>query len=192
MHEGRRMRQGEGLQRRLVDRPARGAHHEGHRLHALDVVRHRDDGSLFHLRMPLEHRLDLTRENVLAARDEHVVDPTDDIMEAVGVAPHHVAGDVPAIRGDRRGEVGAVVVAVHQTGRPLLQHAVVAERAVPRAQPELHAGMRIADREQRRRLAGGMRAEHHRSRFRGAIGVDQPRSGEGAADSGGQRLANRG
>src|SRR5215831_1898505 len=77
-------------------------HHEGDRLLPLDLVVDRNDGGLRDVGMALEHALDVGRINVLATRDEHVVAAADEIMEAVGVAPEDIAGDVESVRGERR------------------------------------------------------------------------------------------
>src|SRR5207342_284556 len=47
--------------------------------------------------------LDLGRIDVLAARDEHLLAPSSDPEEAVGVAPGEVARDQPAVPRERSG-----------------------------------------------------------------------------------------
>ena len=58
-----------------------------------------------------EHVLDLERVDVLAARDDHVVDATDDPEVAVVVEPARVARVVPAVADRLRVGVRTVPVA---------------------------------------------------------------------------------
>ncbi len=125
--------------------PAR--HDEGHRLGPLDLVGHGDHAGLLDARMALEHRLDLARVDVLAAAHEHVVGAADEEVEAVGVAPHDVAGDVVAVRRhDRGGLLRQVQIAGHQRRRPHLQHALVRVEIVAGHQPHVDALDGIAER----------------------------------------------
>src|SRR3712207_8929682 len=47
-----------------------------------------------------EHVLDFGGIDVLAARDEHLLPPAGDIIEALGVAPRQVARPQPAVRSE--------------------------------------------------------------------------------------------
>ena len=129
---GRRVGQREALDAVGVERAAGLADDEGDRLLALDVVVDRHHGGLRHVGMALQHALDVGRINVLAAGDEHVVGAADEIMEAVGVAAEHVAGDVEAVRRDRRRHVGAVVIAEHHRRAFHFQHALRRRRGCRR------------------------------------------------------------
>ena len=58
--------------------------------------------------------LDLARVNVLAAADDHVLDPPGDAVIAVGLPQGQVARVQPTVGVDRRGRgFGIVVVAEH-------------------------------------------------------------------------------
>ena len=98
MRIGRRVGEREALDLLLARRAAGLEHHEGDRLLALDLVVDRHHRGLRDVGMALQHALDIGRIDVLAAGHEHVVGAADEIMEAVGVAAEHVAGDVEAVR----------------------------------------------------------------------------------------------
>ena len=55
------------------------------------------------VRVGVEEFLDLPRVHVLAAADDHVLDPADDIQVAVGVHDGEIAGVHPARRVDGLG-----------------------------------------------------------------------------------------
>ena len=65
------------------------------------LVRHADDGRVGDRRMLVQHGLDLGRVDVLAAGDEHVLEPAADPVEALVVALGDVAGAQPAVRRTR-------------------------------------------------------------------------------------------
>ena len=93
---------------------------------AQSLVGSADHRHLAHPRVAREHVLDLHRVDVLAARDDHVVDPAVDPEIAVGVEMPGVAGVVPAV-ADRLGVcVGPVPVA----GERLVAREVRADLAV--------------------------------------------------------------
>src|SRR3546814_10049434 len=78
--------------------------HDDNRLHALAPSRvghadHRDAGNG---RMGRKHILDLGRIDILAARNDHVLGPIDDIIEAFLVAARDISRAVPAIFEDRK------------------------------------------------------------------------------------------
>ena len=76
--------------------------------------------------MALEHPLHLAGIDVLPAAHEHVVGPSHEVVEAVRVAPHDVAGAVVAVVGDHRGGLlGQVMVALHEGRGPQLELALV-------------------------------------------------------------------
>ena len=86
---------------------------------------HRD---LAHLRVRGDHVLDLERVDVLAARDDHVVDAAVDPQVAVLVEVAGVARVVPAVADRPRVGVGPVPVA----GERLVGREVAADLAVAR------------------------------------------------------------
>src|SRR5690606_26914836 len=108
----------------LGDRLPRLQHHHGlHRLAPL-VVRHTDDRTFQHRRMPRDRLLDLDAEDVLAAGDDHVLRAVDDVDVALVVPRGDVAGphppaagrDAPAVASSRtppcvRGQVRPVPAA---------------------------------------------------------------------------------
>jgi len=59
-------------------------------------VRHADDCGLLHRRMTQQAALDLDRRDVLAAADDHVLQPIADFDMAIGVHDGGVAGVIPA------------------------------------------------------------------------------------------------
>src|SRR5262249_15949870 len=77
-------------------------HHDTDRLLSLDVILDRHHRSLRHARMRFEHALHIGGVDVLAARHEHVIGPSDKEVKAVAVAPKYIAGDVKAIGSKRR------------------------------------------------------------------------------------------
>ena len=56
-----------------------------------------DDGGLLHRGMAQQRRLDLDRRDVLAAADDHVLEPVADLDVAVGMDDRGVAGVEPAV-----------------------------------------------------------------------------------------------
>ena len=96
-------------------------------------------------------------------------------MEAVVVAPEHVARDVEAVLGDRPLDVRPVVIARHHGRAFHLKHALPRSAVGAVDQTQQHFGMWIANRHFRLRKALRMRTEHHRPGFRRAIGVDDQR-----------------
>ncbi len=64
--------------------------------------------------MTEEELLDLTRINVLAAANDHVLDPAHDVAVSVRIDRREIPGVHPACRIDRLGRpLGLVPVAVH-------------------------------------------------------------------------------
>ena len=79
------------------------------------LVGHADDGDLHDRGMLGEYPLDLDRVDVLATRDDHVLEPVLDEDVAAVVDAADVAGAEPAVLGDRLGgRLRLVVVALHQ------------------------------------------------------------------------------
>ena len=105
------------------------------------VVRRADHRHLAHARMAREHVLDLGRMDVLAARDDHVVEPAVDPEVAVRVEVPGVAGVVPAVAERLRVGVGPVPVA----GERLVAGEVRADLAVL-LEPQPRAHRRAARR----------------------------------------------
>src|SRR3954469_22252611 len=82
-------------------------------------VGHADDGDLHDRRVLREHPLDLGRVHVLAAGDDHVLEPVLDEHEALVVDAAQVAGAEPAVRGDDRGGLlGPAQEPLHQLPGP--------------------------------------------------------------------------
>src|SRR4029434_8757087 len=77
-------------------------------------VGHADHLDVADGRVPVEELLDLAWIDVLAAADDHVLDPADDVGVAVGVHGRQVAGVHPARLVDGlAGGLGVVPVAEH-------------------------------------------------------------------------------
>ena len=168
---GGRIGEREALDRVGVERTAGLADDESDRLLALDLVVDRHHRRLRDVGMALQHALDVGRIDILAAGDEHVVGAADEIVEAVGVAAEHVAGDVEAVRRDRRRHVRAVVIAEHQGRAFHFQHALIGVAVVAVDQPDLHLRMRIADRHFGLRQPLGCGPNTTGPRLGGAVGV---------------------
>ena len=119
----------------------------GDRLLPLGVVA-ADDRRVGDLRVAEEHLLDLGRDDVLAAADDHVVDPVLDVEEALLVDPPEVAGVEPAVG----------VGAAGRDGRALDEDLAVLDPQVggqqrPPGRAELALGV---GRGQRRHLRAGL------------------------------------
>src|SRR5580698_6662916 len=69
-----------------------------------------DDGNLEHARMQRKAAFDLHRRNVLAAGDDHVVDPAGDEQVAIAIDEAGVAGKIPAIAQSFRVDVRAAPI----------------------------------------------------------------------------------
>ena len=144
---------GEAVARRARRRSPRGDDERDDAL-AEPLVRLADDGDLAHAGMAREDVLDLERVDVLAARDDHVVDAAVEPEVAVLVEPPDVAGAVPAVADRLRVGVGAVPVAGERLvgGQVAEDLAVLAEARQARVQRRAAgaAGLRAlvgADRE---------------------------------------------
>ena len=139
------------------------------------VVGRADDRDLAHARVAREHVLDLERVDVLAARDDHVVDPADDPEVAVLVEPAEVAGEVPAVAERLRVGVGPVPVA----GERLVGVEVAEDLALLAGRDDV-VGRRLglgATRRRRAFSAGPARA----ARLRRLVAVDRERVDLGRA-----------
>ena len=77
---------------------------DGAHLLAEGGMGHADDGAVGDGGVFEEGGLDLHRVDVLAAPDDHVLGPVDDVDEVVLVEPRHVAGVQPA-PGERLGRL---------------------------------------------------------------------------------------
>ena len=111
-----------------------------------------DGDGLAHRRVRLAHRLDLRGRDVLAAADDHVLEPAGDREPAVVVDGAEVAGAEPAAVDERRLGGGRIGVAGEHLGAPHEQLAgrrveaqldVAGRPAVGRARPS-PAGRRRA------------------------------------------------
>ena len=126
--------------------------HEQHGLLAVHRVSAPDDRGLGDLGEPVDHGLDLTGVDVLAASDDHVLGPVDENQVAVLVEPPDVTGVQPAVDDGFRGLLGPVEIAPHDVGA--LDHDLTG----------LAVGHRVARRvDQPDRLAG--QGQAHRSRL---------------------------
>ncbi len=81
----------------------RPTHHERVDILAAHLVREADDRRLLHLRMLVQHQLDLLGKDVAAVADDHVLDAVEDIEIAVLIEAADVAGTQPAVLERRRG-----------------------------------------------------------------------------------------
>ena len=86
----------------------------GHGLLAVFLVRHADDLYVLDGRVGVDEFLDLLGVDVLAAADDHVLQPPGDAVAAVFVPAGQIAGVQPAllVNGGGRG-LGHLVVAFH-------------------------------------------------------------------------------
>src|SRR3954470_23462211 len=111
----------------------------GHDLFAVALVRHADHLDVGDVGMGVQELFDLTGVDVLAAADDHVLDPADDVD--VAVVGHHrlVAGVHPAGAVDRLGGLFGVL--------PVAEHDAVAARLElsGRAARQCAAGDRVGD-----------------------------------------------
>src|SRR6201999_1144982 len=127
-------------------------------LFAKGVVRDADDGGLGHVRVLVEHLFDLARVDVVAAADDHVLGPVDDVEVAVLVDAPDVAGIQPSVGGDRGlGGVRQIPIALHHVVAPDLDLTRLPSRDLDSVQinhPHLDAVDRGADGT---RLAGPAR-----------------------------------
>ena len=96
----------------------RRPHHDGDDALAEALVRRSDDRDLVDARMRGQHVLHLERMDVLAARDDHVVDAPVEPQVAVLVEVTRVAGAVPAVPHRLRIRVGPIPVARERLVRP--------------------------------------------------------------------------
>ena len=118
-------------------------HDECDWLLAFDVVVNREHTGLFDGRMRLEHFFDLAGIDILSTTHEHVIDPANEVVEAVLVAAEDVPRDVKPVVGERRLEVRPVVVTYHE-GRTLhLEDTYVSLVVGAIDQPHLHLRMGI-------------------------------------------------
>ncbi|HET8607657.1 MAG TPA: hypothetical protein VFL66_11605 [Gaiellaceae bacterium] len=90
--------------------------------------------------MRVQRLLDLAREDVVAAADDQLLQPVDEVEVAVAVEAADVAGAQPAVRGERRGARGRVLPVARDHRGPAELH--LAELA----EPHLAAAERHPDR----------------------------------------------
>src|SRR5882757_4492387 len=88
-------------------------HHDSVDLLAPALAWNADHGALRHCRMLRQRVLDLRRIDVLATRDDHVLDAVDDVDKAVLVQIAAVAGVHPAVDHGACGLLGALPIAHH-------------------------------------------------------------------------------
>ena len=160
---------------RIASRPRASTTNASARL-APALVGHADDGGLGDGRMRVQDGLDLGRVDVLAAGDDHVLDPVDDAVVALVVALGDVAGAQPPVREGGRGRLRVAPVA-REDVRPA--HDAARPSRLPRAAPRLGVAQRDVD--VRVRLPGeaelaarilGRQAEHVRRRLGEPVALD--------------------
>ncbi len=127
-------------------------------MHALAplVVGHPEDGGVEHLRVTVQHVLDLGRVDVDARRDDHVALAVADVVEAVRVHVGHVAHRVPVPAAHLLGRLGIAIVLVEDAGEPA--HVELA-RLAGRHRPAVVVEQR--DLLARRRAPAGARLAQH-------------------------------
>src|SRR6266542_2505437 len=79
----------------------------------VSLIRRTDHGGLEDRGMAVQDGLDLLGIDVLAAADDHVLDPVDDPQVAVGVEDADVAGVQPAVAERVGGRLWPVQVPLH-------------------------------------------------------------------------------
>ena len=78
------------------------------------LVRHADDGSLLHRRMPHQAALDLDRRDILAARDDDVLETVADLGDSRrGARPQRRRSGTSRSRIAWASRLGVVVIAFH-------------------------------------------------------------------------------
>ena len=94
-----------------------GGHRGGHLL-AEPLVGHAEHGRLVHVGVLVDGGLDLGAVHVLAAAQDHVLDPVLDVDEALVVEAAEVAGAQPAVDDRLGGGLGPVPVAADEVAGP--------------------------------------------------------------------------
>ena len=127
---------------------------------AVALVGYADHRGQRDVRVRHQHLLDLARVHVVAAADDHVLGPVDDVVPAVLVPAGEVAGAEPAVVDGLVGGLGPVVVALHDVvalDRDLADRVRTVLDLVPGGldQLHLHPGDRDADRADPRLLPDG-------------------------------------
>src|SRR5436190_15351521 len=138
MRIGRRIGEREALDLVRARRMSGFCHHKGNRLLSFDLVLDRHDRRLCDVGMAFEHALDIRGVDVLAAGDEHVVGPSDEIMESVRVAAENVAADVETVGRERRIYMRPVVISVHDRGTSHLENALAGIAIAVGNETQLH------------------------------------------------------
>ncbi len=168
----------------LAQARARARDNEGHRHLALQLVVYREHRGLQHVRVALQRALHVSRVDVLAAADEHVVGAADEVVETVGVAAADVARVEPAVLQAPRRLLRQVVIGRHHARVAREQHAFIGAGV----EADLAARQWVADGRRRARLALRVIREHHRARLGYAVAVGGRRVRERAVE----RLEERG
>src|SRR5262245_10821505 len=100
--------------------------------------------------MTIEHFLDLAREDVLTADDQHFLDTAGDVEEAVAIEAAHITGTKETlIIEHRRGFVGKVAIALHHVRTLDADLAVLVRRqdaTIRRNDPLFDSRKRLAHR----------------------------------------------
>ena len=148
-------------------------------------------------RMGVHDAFDLSRVDVLAAADDHVLEPPDDRIAAVGVADRQIAGVEPAVDDRLGGRFGVVPVAGGDVPAPddqLARFAGIGLGSIRADGFDVDVKERVADRARFAPDFGGGQPEGVGSRFGESVAgleidalfpealEDRQRAGRAAAD----------
>src|ERR1700754_257020 len=102
------------VEQALLARPRPGRADEGHRDFSPHPIGHADHRRVRNPGVPAQQFLDLARINILAAADNHVLEPAEDAAIARLVHRAEVTGVQPAVAIDRAGgRLRVVEIALH-------------------------------------------------------------------------------
>ena len=158
-----------------VDRRARADLDPRHQLLAVALVGDADDLHVLDVGVGEQELLDLPRVHVLAAADDHVLDPPDDVDVAVVVHHGEVAGVHPPVGVDGVGRARLVVpVARHHrvAARAELAGLATRQRVAGRRIGDADLDVRVGPPDRRRAVVQrvvGQRLRRHRRRLGHAV-----------------------
>ena len=184
-----------GVEPRCVQRAA--AHHEGGHLLPPALVRKARHRGLRHRRVDRKHALDLGGQHILAAGDDHVVDPARHEEVAIGVAIADIAGEIPALLERPRVRVRPPPVAgegfVALQARDHLAFRAGGDGAVGIARADLYHADALVDAGLARRagLGSGVLIDGEGVDLRRAVMVNEEFGPEGVGDPAQQPLGHR-
>ena len=96
---------------------------------ALHLIVGRHHGRLKDIRMTLEKFFDLSRINVFASANKHVISATDEVEETIGISPHYVSGSIPTVANLLCADARKVQIALENRRCPCLECAFIRRRA---------------------------------------------------------------